>query len=94
MSQALGLIETKGLVPAVEAADAMVKAATVELVGRKEIGSGFVCVLVRGDVGAVKAAIEAGASAAQRIGELVSAHIIPRPHQEIEDALSKGLNLD
>lgn len=85
MSQeALGLIETKGLVGAIEAADAMVKAANVVLSGKEYIGAGFVTVTVRGDVGAVKAAIDAGAAAARRVGELVSVHVIPRPHSEAE----------
>ncbi len=87
MQNALGMIETKGLVGAIEAADAMVKAANVQLVGKETIGGGFVTVLVRGDVGAVKAATDAGAAAAQRVGELVSVHVIPRPHDEIERIL-------
>ena len=87
--QALGLIETKGLVGAIEAADAMVKAANVTLIGKENIGSGLVTVMARGDVGAVKASVEAGASAAKRVGELVSAHVIPRPHDEVEDILPK-----
>ena len=85
--EALGLIETKGLVPAIEAADAMVKAAKVTLMGREFVGGGYVTVAVRGDVGAVKAAVEAGAEAARRVGELVSVHVIPRPHQEVEGIL-------
>ena len=90
MSQnALGMIETKGLVGAVEAADAMVKAANVTLVGREQVGSGLVTVMVRGDVGAVKAATDAGAAAADRVGELVSVHVIPRPHNEVELILPK-----
>ncbi|MCG8567767.1 MAG: ethanolamine utilization microcompartment protein EutM [Desulfobacterales bacterium] len=90
MSQnALGMIETKGLVGAVEAADAMVKAANVTLVGREQVGSGLVTVMVRGDVGAVKAATDAGAAAADRVGELVSVHVIPRPHGEVELILPK-----
>lgn len=84
---ALGMIETRGLVGAVEAADAMVKAANVYLVGKEQIGSGLVTVMVRGDVGAVKAATDAGAAAAQRVGEVVSVHVIPRPHTEVEDIL-------
>src|SRR5438477_5524570 len=85
MSQdALGLIETKGLIGSVEAADAMVKAANVTLIGKEYIGAGYVTVLVRGDVGAVKAATDAGAAAARRVGELVSVHVIPRPHTEVE----------
>lgn len=81
---ALGMIETKGLVGSIEAADAMVKAANVYLVGKEYIGGGLVTVMVRGDVGAVKAATDAGAAAAQRVGELVSVHVIPRPHSEVE----------
>ncbi len=87
MREALGMIETKGLVGAIEAADAMVKAADVVLVGKENIGSGLVTVMVRGDVGAVKAAVDAGASAAKRVGDLVSVHIIPRPHEEVEVVL-------
>jgi len=86
-TEALGMIETKGFVGAVEAADAMVKAANVVLVGREYIGAGYVTVLVRGDVGAVKAATDAGAAAARRVGELVSVHVIPRPHKELEQVL-------
>jgi ethanolamine utilization protein EutM len=90
--EALGMIETKGFVGAVEAADAMVKAANVVLVGREYIGAGYVTVLVRGDVGAVKAATDAGAAAARRVGELVSVHVIPRPHRDLEQVLaSSGL---
>ncbi len=81
---ALGMIETKGLVGAIEAADAMVKAANVKLVGKEKVGSGLVTVIVRGDVGAVKAATDAGAAAADRVGELVSVHVIPRPHSDVE----------
>lgn len=84
---ALGLIETKGLVGAIEAADAMVKAANVVLVGKQLIGGGLVTVMVRGDVGAVKAATDAGAAAAQRVGELLSVHVIPRPHNDIAKIL-------
>ncbi len=84
---ALGMIETKGLVGAVEAADAMVKAANVRLIGKEYIGGGFVTVMVRGDVGAVKAATDAGAAAAKRVGELVSVHVIPRPHSDVEEIL-------
>ncbi len=90
---ALGMVETKGLVGAVEAADAMVKAANVVLIGSEYLGGGYVTVMVRGDVGAVKAATDAGAAAAKRVGELVSVHVIPRPHQDIEMILpqsSKG----
>ncbi|MDQ2899205.1 MAG: BMC domain-containing protein [Acidobacteriota bacterium] len=82
--EALGLIETKGLVGAIEAADAMVKTANVVLTGKEFIGAGYVTVTVRGDVGAVKAATDAGAAAARRVGELVSVHVIPRPHEETE----------
>lgn len=81
---ALGMIETRGLVGAIEAADAMVKAAKVTLIGKEKIGGGYVTVMVRGDVGAVKAATDAGASAAEKVGELVSVHVIPRPHADIE----------
>lgn len=87
--QALGMIETKGLVGAVEAADAMVKAANVTLIGKVEVGGGLVTVMVRGDVGAVKAATDAGAAAAGRVGELLSVHVIPRPHGEVEFLLPK-----
>ncbi len=86
---ALGMIETKGLVGSIEAADAMVKAANVELVGREQVGSGLVTVMVRGDVGAVKAATDGGAAAAERVGELVSVHVIPRPHADVEKILPK-----
>ncbi len=82
--QALGMIETKGLVGSVEAADAMVKAANVVLTGKVLVGGGLVTVMVRGDVGAVKAAVDAGAAAAERVGELISIHVIPRPHNEVE----------
>lgn len=87
--EALGMVETKGLVGAIEAADAMVKAANVVLVGYEKIGSGLVTVMVRGDVGAVKAATDSGAAAAQRVGELISVHVIPRPHTDIEKILPK-----
>ena len=91
MSQiALGMIETKGLVGSIEAADAMVKAAKVTLIGKERIGGGYVTVMVRGEVGAVKAATDAGAAAARRVGELVSVHVIPRPHSNLEDALPIG----
>jgi len=86
---ALGMIETKGLVGAIEAADAMVKAAKVELIGKEHVGGGLVTVMVRGDVGAVKAATDAGAAAAQRVGELISVHVIPRPHSDLEFILPK-----
>ncbi len=87
--EALGLIETRGLVGCIEAADAMVKAANVKLVGYEKIGSGYVTVMVRGDVGAVKAAVDAGAAAAKRVGEIVSTHVIPRPHLDTEKILPK-----
>jgi ethanolamine utilization protein EutM len=86
---ALGMVETKGLVGSIEAADAMVKAAKVTLIGKEQIGGGYVTVMVRGDVGAVKAATDAGAAAAQRVGELVSVHVIPRPHSDVELILPK-----
>lgn len=88
-TMALGLVETKGLVGAIEAADAMVKAANVVLIGREQIGGGLVTVMVRGDVGAVKAATDAGAVAAAKVGEVVSVHVIPRPHDEVEAILGK-----
>ncbi len=88
--EALGMVETKGFVGAVEAADAMVKAANVQLLGKEYIGAGYVTVFVRGDVGAVKAATDAGAAAARRVGELISVHVIPRPHQEVERVLPVG----
>lgn len=84
VKQALGMIETKGLVGAVEAADAMVKAADVTLIGKEHIGGGLVTVMVRGDVGAVKAAVDAGAAAAANVGEVLSIHVIPRPHEDVE----------
>ena len=88
MSQeALGMVETRGLVAAIEAADAMVKAANVTLIGTERIGSGLVTVMVRGDVGAVQAATDAGAAAGSRLGELVSVHVIPRPHSDVEKIL-------
>lgn len=89
MKEALGLIETRGYVGAIEAADAMVKAANVRLIGKEKVGSGLVTVMVRGDVGAVKAATEAGAEAARRVGELVSVHVIPSPHPDVEELLGK-----
>jgi ethanolamine utilization protein EutM len=92
--EALGMIETKGLIGAVEAADAMVKTANVVLVGKEYIGAGYVTVMVRGDVGAVKAATDAGAAAARRVGELVSVHVIPRPHNEVEKILPKRREQD
>ena len=87
---ALGLVETRGLVGSIEAADAMVKAANVKLIGYEQIGAGYVTVMVRGDVGAVKAATDAGAEAAARVGEVVSVHVIPRPHAEVENLFSKA----
>ena len=89
MMEALGMIETKGLVGAIESADAMVKAANVHLIGKVHVGGGLVTVMVRGDVGAVKAAVEAGGAAAKRVGELVSVHVIPRPHEDVEAILPK-----
>lgn len=89
MRDSLGMIETKGMVGAIEAADAMTKAANVTLVGYEKIGSGLITVMVRGDVGAVKAATDAGASAAERVGEVVSVHVIARPHSEIEKLIPK-----
>jgi ethanolamine utilization protein EutM len=86
-TDALGMIETRGLIGAIEAADAMVKAANVILIGKEYIGAGYVTVLARGDVGAVKAATDAGAAAARRVGELVSVHVIPRPHAEVDRVL-------
>jgi len=87
VKEALGMVETKGLVGAIEAADAMVKAANVTLLGKEKIGSGLVTVMVRGDVGAVKASVDAGAAAAKRVGELVSVHVIPSPHADVESIL-------
>ena len=89
--EALGMVETKGLVSAIEAADTMVKSANVTLVGYEKIGSGLVTVMVRGDVGAVKAATDAGSAAASKVGELVSVHVIPRPHIEVEKILPKAI---
>lgn len=86
-TNALGMVETKGLVGAIEAADAMVKAANVLLVGKEQVGGGLVTVMVRGDVGAVKAATDAGAAAAEKVGELISVHVIPRPHVEVDGIL-------
>jgi microcompartment protein CcmL/EutN len=86
-SDALGMVETKGLVGAIEAADAMTKSANVTLIGYEKIGSGLVTVMVRGDVGAVKAAVDAGSSAAEKVGELASKHVIPRPHADVEKIL-------
>ena len=85
--EALGMVETRGLIGAIEAADAMVKAANVRLVGKEKIGSGYVTVMVRGDVGAVKAAVEAGTQAASALGEIVATHVIPRPHMDVEKLL-------
>ncbi|MED1796397.1 MULTISPECIES: BMC domain-containing protein [Brevibacillus] len=89
MGDALGMVETKGLIGSVEAADAMVKAANVKLIGKVHVGGGLVTVMVRGDVGAVKASTDAGAAAAEKVGELVSVHVIPRPHSDIELILPK-----
>lgn len=91
MGEALGMIETKGLIGAIEAADAMTKSANVTLMGYEKIGSGLVTVMVRGDVGAVKAAVDAGACAAEKVGEIVAQHVIPRPHTDVEKILPKGL---
>ena len=87
MNEALGMVETRGLVAAIEAADAMVKAANVTLIGSEKIGSGLVSVMVRGDVGAVKAAVEAGGAAAARLGEVIATHVIPRPHNDVNKLL-------
>lgn len=87
--EALGMIETRGLTAAIEAADAMVKAAEVTLIGTEKIGSGLVSVMVRGDVGAVKAAVEAGAASAEKLGEVIATHVIPRPHADVEKILPK-----
>ena len=89
-NDALGMIETRGLIGAIEAADAMVKAANVVVIGKEYIGAGYVTVLARGDVGAIKAATDAGAAAARRVGELVSVHVIPRPHADVERVLPKS----
>lgn len=89
---ALGMIETRGFTALVEAADAMVKAAKVDLVGYEKIGGGFVTAIVRGDVAAVRAAVDAGSRAAERVGEIVSTHVIPRPHNDVDDALPLGRN--
>jgi ethanolamine utilization protein EutM len=89
-TNSLGMIETKGLIGAIEAADAMVKSANVQLVGKEQVGGGLVTVMVRGDVGAVKAATDAGAAAAEKVGELISVHVIARPHTEVDAILPKG----
>jgi len=89
-TNALGMIETKGLVGAIEAADAMVKSANVQLVGKEQVGGGLVTVMVRGDVGAVKSATDAGAAAAEKVGELISVHVIARPHAEVDAILPHG----
>jgi microcompartment protein CcmL/EutN len=89
MNEALGMVETRGLVAAIEAADAMVKAANVQLIGSEKIGSGLVSVMVRGDVGAVKAAVDAGGAAASRLGEVIATHVIPRPHTDVDKLLPK-----
>ncbi|MBN2695352.1 ethanolamine utilization microcompartment protein EutM [bacterium] len=94
MSDALGMIETKGFVGMVEACDAMVKAAKVELVGYQQIGGGYVTAIIRGDVAAVKAATEAGVRAAEKVGELVSVHVIPRPHANVDSVLPLGRNTE
>lgn len=90
-TNALGMVETRGLVGAIEAADAMVKSANVTLVGKEQVGGGLVTVMVRGDVGAVKSATDAGAAAAEKVGELVSVHVIPRPHTEVDAILPKSV---
>ena len=90
MLEALGMIETRGLVAAIEASDQMVKAADVTLIGTEKIGSGLVSVMVRGDVGAVKAAVEAGSAAAERLGEVIAVHVIPRPHSDVEKILPQA----
>ena len=92
MQQALGLIETRGLVAAIEAADAMVKAAKVKFLSRQKVKGGLVAIMVAGDVGAVKAATDAGAAAAGKVGEVISVHVIPRPHQDVEMILPKGVS--
>ena len=89
-TNALGMIEPKGLVAAIAAADAMVKSANVQLIGKEQVGGGLVTVMVRGDVGAVKAATDAGAAAAEKVGELISVHVIARPHMEVDNILPKG----
>ena len=89
-TNSLGMIETKGLIGAIEAADAMVKSANVQLVGKEQVGGGLVTVMVRGDVGAVKAATDAGAAAAEKVGDLISVHVIARPHMEVDAILPKG----
>jgi ethanolamine utilization protein EutM len=89
MKEALGMVETKGLIGAIEAADAMVKSANVRLIGKEQIGSGLVTVMVRGDTGAVKAAVDAGAAAAKVVGELYGLHVIPAPHDDVENILPK-----
>ena len=89
-TKSLGMVETRGLVAAIEAADAMVKSANVQLVGKEQVGGGLVTVMVRGDVGAVKAATDAGAAAAEKVGALVSVHVIPRPHNEVDAILPQG----
>ena len=93
-NEALGMVETKGFVGSIEAADAMVKAANVYLIGKETIGGGVVTVMVRGDVGAVKAATDAGAAGAQRVGELVSVHVIPRPHNDVDMILPHGVTTE
>ena len=92
MNEALGMIETKGLVGAIEAADAMTKSANVQLTGYEKIGSGLVTVMVRGDVGAVKASVDAGAASAEKVGQVVSVHVILRPHTDVEKIIPHGLD--
>ncbi|MBT8369938.1 MAG: BMC domain-containing protein [Deltaproteobacteria bacterium] len=94
MQQALGLIETKGLIAAIEAADAMLKAAKVKFLSRQKVKSGLVAVMVAGDVGAVKAAVDAGAAAGKRVGQVVSAHVIPRPHEDIDAMIPAGTEME
>lgn len=94
IKEALGMIETKGLVANIEASDAMVKAANVVLIGQRQIGAGLVTAMVRGDVGAVKAATDAGAAAAEKVGSVVSVHVIPRPHQDVETILPQASKAD
>ena len=89
-TNSLGMVETRGLVGAIEAADAMVKSANVQLVGKEQVGGGLVTVMVRGDVGAVKASVEAGGAAAKKVGELISVHVIARPHTEVDAILPRG----
>lgn len=92
MNDALGMIETRGLVGTIEAADAMVKSANVKLIGTEKIGSGLVTIMVRGDVGAVKAAVDAGSAAAEKVGDVVSVHVIPRPHADVDKMIEADVN--